>query len=250
MELEPILIPSSSPVEPEAPYTASEASASSKAAHSLIENTDQSQLVATIKQICKTDGAFALTILENLNTNPSKLVETVKSISKLDDSFNTKILQSLLLPPAENAAGPPADAPRSNGGKRKALSDVDLNTMGSGPIRKKFRSAPVKVKHALCTQCGEVFSSAENDQDACNWHDDELEVDDDKYDWPDHDEDCHGVIDSFDMRLEYPENFTWACCDEDGGVTDGCTTGRHASKGDKSEYAKLRLMGFPKGQAT
>jgi hypothetical protein len=34
--------------------------------------------------------------------------------------------------------------------------------------------------------------------------------------WTDHDENCHGVIDTDDMREEYPEGFIWTCCEKSG----------------------------------
>lgn len=40
-----------------------------------------------------------------------------------------------------------------------------------------------------------------------------MEVDDDSYVWADHDESCHGTIDSDFCRKEYPAEFTWTCCD-------------------------------------
>lgn len=246
MKLEAILIASSSPIEPDAPH-ADEIIGPSRA-HPLIEDTDRTQLLSTVKSICKADGTFALTIIENLNNDPDELVNTVKSISKLDRSFRLTLMEGLIFP-ASDAAGP-VDSIRSSDTKRKALSDVDLNTMGSGPISKKLKAAPVEVKHALCTQCGEVFSSAENEEDACTRHDGSLEVDDDKYDWPDYDENCHGEIDSYDMQVECPQHFIWSCCDEDGGATEGCTRGPHTSGGRKSEYAKLRLLGLKTRRTT
>lgn len=45
----------------------------------------------------------------------------------------------------------------------------------------------------------------------------------------DHDEDCHGRIDSSDMREQFPENFMYTCCDEDG-LSEGCKTGRHVEE--------------------
>lgn len=42
----------------------------------------------------------------------------------------------------------------------------------------------------------------------------------------DHDEDCHGTIDSNWARREYPGGFTWTCCGEKGDETKGCTSGK------------------------
>lgn len=53
------------------------------------------------------------------------------------------------------------------------------------------------------------------------------EPDDDMF--VDHDEDCHGIIDSAEMREEFPESFVYTCCDQ-VGTSDGCHTGRHVEK--------------------
>lgn len=53
-----------------------------------------------------------------------------------------------------------------------------------------------------------------------------LEVCDDDDFWADHDEDCHGLIDTEEMREEFPEGFAWDCCNE-VGTAPGCTKGHH-----------------------
>lgn len=47
--------------------------------------------------------------------------------------------------------------------------------------------------------------------------------------WADHDENCHGTIDSDWARKEYPQGFIWTCCDElgDEDEDEGCETGPH-----------------------
>ena len=240
MKLEAILIPSSSPLDPGAPYPVY---AAASKAHSLIDKTDRTQLPNTVKSLCTTDGAFATTLIENLNIDPDKLIETVISICKLNDAFNAQLLEALLLPTA-NATGPPADSIRASGSKRKALDDVDLNTIDSGTSKKLKPTSP-KPTYAQCTRCGDVFGSEENNDEACTYHLGELEVDDERYDWPDHDEDCHGPTDSYELKCESPQHYTWDCCDE-GGDAMGCETRCHRAKGRKSEHAKLLYMGFKK----
>lgn len=57
-------------------------------------------------------------------------------------------------------------------------------------------------------------------------HSGELEVDDEGDFWADHDEDCHGLIDTEEMREQFPEGFFWDCCNE-VGTAPGCTKGHH-----------------------
>jgi hypothetical protein len=55
-------------------------------------------------------------------------------------------------------------------------------------------------------------------------HPGELEVDWDGDCWPDHDENCHGPIDTNSNRREFPENFIWSCCEKPGDES-GCEKG-------------------------
>ena len=54
----------------------------------------------------------------------------------------------------------------------------------------------------------------------------ETEVDDEEDFWADHDERCHGTIDTAEMRKDYPEGFRWSCCDELGDQ-EGCQVTPH-----------------------
>ena len=62
-----------------------------------------------------------------------------------------------------------------------------------------------------------------------------MEPDDDAF--ADHDEDCHGPIDTPEMRDMYPECFIYTCCDQDGSSV-GCKTGRHVES--KAIYKRPR----------
>ena len=61
----------------------------------------------------------------------------------------------------------------------------------------------------------------------------ELEPDFDGDFWADHDENCHGPIDTDEMREENPDGFVWSCCNEIGSAK-GCMLGRHASDPHKA----------------
>jgi hypothetical protein len=55
----------------------------------------------------------------------------------------------------------------------------------------------------------------------------DLEADYDMFE--DHDEACHGEIDSEWCQREFPENYLWSCCDARGDA-EGCTKGIHVEK--------------------
>lgn len=66
----------------------------------------------------------------------------------------------------------------------------------------------------------------------------ETEPDDESDVWADHDEDCHGTIDSEWCRKEYPKGFKWNCCDKLGNE-GGCETGPHEP--DLGKRVKVQL---------
>ncbi|KAI1753970.1 hypothetical protein F4782DRAFT_494610 [Xylaria castorea] len=88
----------------------------------------------------------------------------------------------------------------------------------------------------ICVQCQDPFHEEDNHDKACRYHDGDLEVDDENDFWADHDENCHGTIDTNENRIEYPEGFVWNCCDK-LGHRSGCTQGRHnALSGPRGRY--------------
>lgn len=99
------------------------------------------------------------------------------------------------------------------------------------PLRRDFQreSQPLQSVHLpprqVCFGTGETWTPAQSYAD--QHHPGELELGNDEDDfWADHDEDCGGPIDTKEMREEFPEGFTWDCCDQ-VGTAPGCTKGHH-----------------------
>lgn len=72
----------------------------------------------------------------------------------------------------------------------------------------------------------------------CIYHDGHLDVDYDDDFWADHDE-CHGDIDSMELRNKFPEGYTWDCCNQRGDV-DGCKSEWHQTGSVFKYYAQLQ----------
>lgn len=47
--------------------------------------------------------------------------------------------------------------------------------------------------------------------------------------WADHDEDCHGEIDTAEMREEFPDGFIWEGCCGQRGSAKGCEVSEHVA---------------------
>jgi len=89
--------------------------------------------------------------------------------------------------------------------------------------------SPKKAKHAP------LNPPAEESDDGEMHHPGDLEVDWEGDHWADHDEDCHGPIDTNSNRREYAEGFIWSCCGKLGGSC-GCEKGEDPEGGLSDSY--------------
>ncbi|KAF7327394.1 hypothetical protein MKEN_00317100 [Mycena kentingensis (nom. inval.)] len=93
---------------------------------------------------------------------------------------------------------------------RRALAK-ELLTSGSTASGTSVRVIP---RWETCENCSESYDVNTAGAEDCVFHPGDLECEYDRFvDW---DEDCHGPMDSRANRRDYPENFTWSCCDADG----------------------------------
>ncbi|KAF2111595.1 hypothetical protein BDV96DRAFT_623661 [Lophiotrema nucula] len=106
--------------------------------------------------------------------------------------------------------------------------------------RKRTEEYTVQQRYEMCTQCETEYDVSTNSSTSCVWHDGYTEPDYDGDFWADPDEDCHGTIDTDDMREEFPEGFVWNCCDAEGDAR-GCQTGEHRPR--KVKKVRTSLIG-------
>ncbi|KAK7044063.1 hypothetical protein VNI00_007778 [Paramarasmius palmivorus] len=80
-------------------------------------------------------------------------------------------------------------------------------------------------RYSYCKKCKEEYDvTTERQEEECIFHTGDLECDYESFvDW---DEDCHGPMDTDENRKQFPENFRWSCCDEDG-TDKGCEREMH-----------------------
>lgn len=105
----------------------------------------------------------------------------------------------------------------------KARTLPDKALLAANGVKRKATSGL-----SICVQCESSFDEDDNKIKECSYHNGELEPDYESDFWADHDEDCHGTIDSDWCRKEYPDGFIWTCC-EKTGTEEGCKLGRHES---------------------
>ncbi|KII89662.1 hypothetical protein PLICRDRAFT_158759 [Plicaturopsis crispa FD-325 SS-3] len=89
----------------------------------------------------------------------------------------------------------------------------------------------------ICANCEEEYDmSVEREDDECCYHPGQLKVNYESFeDW---DEDVHGPEDTPQNRRDFPENFNWTCCGENG-MSDGCEVGEHVTGGPRPKKRRF-----------
>ncbi|KAL5089258.1 hypothetical protein Trisim1_005821 [Trichoderma cf. simile WF8] len=115
---------------------------------------------------------------------------------------------------------------------RAILISLSQNRSVADKVSKYARDMKIHARvKAVCIQCDLPFDPSDTARN-CFYHNGELEVNDMDDFWADHDEDCHGIIDTDEMREEFPEGFIWTCCDKNGEAL-GCRWARHQTDPSK-----------------
>ncbi|KIM39375.1 hypothetical protein M413DRAFT_198496 [Hebeloma cylindrosporum] len=105
-------------------------------------------------------------------------------------------------------------------------SDIALEaTLTRELVTLKRGTQDIVPRWESCANCSEEFDINTIRENAeCVFHPGEMLVNEESFvDW---DSDCHGPMDTAENRSQYPENFTWTCCDKDG-QSSGCVRGEH-----------------------
>ncbi|KAB5575651.1 hypothetical protein GE09DRAFT_1281479 [Coniochaeta sp. 2T2.1] len=155
----------------------------------------------------------------------------VERLEKVSDEALRRVLTALCEsdPDIEKKASKCLDAFISDE-YRSHLDGSERQEATAGTKRKADESLPEVF---VCQNCGDGFLEEHNDDEACFHHPGYLEVDDESDFWADHDEKCHGTIDTDEMRKAFPDGFIWDCCGESGDGKRGCEYARHEAIGSK-----------------
>ncbi|TCD70188.1 hypothetical protein EIP91_004367 [Steccherinum ochraceum] len=149
------------------------------------------------------------------------------------------------------AAGTSGQASNSNQPQPVEVDDSDSGDEGdkenggdeleigsSQPELGEDDAEPPPASMSTCINCEEDFDvNAEHVDGECTYHPGHLYADESKFvDW---DEDVHGPMDTPSNRRDYPDNFTWSCCKEDGESEGGCREGFHEAGGSSKKRARI-----------
>ncbi|KDR78786.1 hypothetical protein GALMADRAFT_1268928 [Galerina marginata CBS 339.88] len=105
-------------------------------------------------------------------------------------------------------------------------SDVMIEaTLTRELVTLKRGSQDVVPRWETCANCDEEYDiNTFREEAECVFHPGELTLSEESFvDW---DEDCHGPMDTPENRRQYPENFSWTCCEENG-LSNGCVRDQH-----------------------
>jgi len=156
------------------------------------------------------------------STTPDRLRALLKGLSKRTSDNWAHIQSELMVPPgtlkrAWSEKDKDDDDEECEGYIGHAESDYSDEQTEAPASRQRFE---------ICKQCNREYDVLLNDKKSCIWHSDILIEDYDHDLWADHDERCHGPVDTPENRRNHPEGFIWQCCEEQGNVK-GCETSRH-----------------------
>ena len=59
----------------------------------------------------------------------------------------------------------------------------------------------------------------------------------------DHDESCHGPMDTEENRRSFPQGFFWNCCEGKGADHPGCEVGQHVAWEPETKRRRIELSG-------
>ncbi|OJT04833.1 hypothetical protein TRAPUB_4405 [Trametes pubescens] len=94
----------------------------------------------------------------------------------------------------------------------------------------RARAEPMISRWRICENCEEEYDAGTvRRATECSYHEGELEPSEDDDSWIEWDENVHGPMDTEENRRQYPDQFTWSCCDRDG-TQPGCVEGEHEPK--------------------
>lgn len=191
--------------------------------------------------------------MEKLSKAPDHIVRAILIALCEDGRQEKKALAYLNKLTAKAAVASAFRAGGGSGGGGAGSSNTGTsNALGNGHNASLKRKAESNIQ--ICARCKDPFYPEENVGKPCRYHPGTpkkpqprvlmgggrlltllmagwMEVDDEGDFWADHDERCHGTIDTAAMREQCPEGFFWDCCDKDGKA-EGCTRGRHHAADD------------------
>ncbi|OAX81482.1 hypothetical protein ACJ72_04177 [Emergomyces africanus] len=100
------------------------------------------------------------------------------------------------------------------------------NSKKEGETRKSAISnkRELRARYAICENCDKEFDILNNPEDSCYYHPEESVPNYDFFE--DHDENIHGIIDSDELREDFPDGYNYECCGGTGFDTP-CTVDRH-----------------------
>ena len=237
-EVLPSLPPISSLLSP-AP---TEANGAENALHPLIKESTHATLLAAIGRVCEKNAFFSAALVQELFLAPARALISAAEQPRREIVSARPVIAQTVNETYQTGPKPIVISSACTGAKRKELDDVDRN-VNAATSRKRGKSKHATSTHAVCLNCNDLFDYASNEEGDCVYHDGHLEETYDSDVWVDHDEDCHGVIDSDELRCEYPKKYIWECC-EQSGEKRRCRTGKHRENGTREEYASLRSQGF------
>ncbi|KAF2622643.1 hypothetical protein BU25DRAFT_351820 [Macroventuria anomochaeta] len=161
------------------------------------------------------------------SATPDRLRAILKKVVNEQPGGLSLVGEELLLRKGQSKAYTLQNRPNGAGhGDEEQDSSDYSDADGDDAPRSKRKSTYSRQRFEHCVQCEKEYDVTQNGPRSCQWHDGDDEVDEEQDFWADHDEDCHGEIDTPEMRKLFPEGFRWTCCNKLGN-DKGCKITPH-----------------------
>ncbi|KAI0784212.1 hypothetical protein C8Q75DRAFT_780533 [Abortiporus biennis] len=158
------------------------------------------------------------------NTPQDRLRESLAYLALREPFVGRKLFEQLVVVREDGGEGD--REAEAEGGE----ADGDVEELGPIPPE-------LMTRWAVCANCGEDYDTGiPRADDECIYHPGILEVNESAF--PDWDEEVHGPMDTKDNRIQYPDGFTWTCCNKDG-TTDGCESDQHRPGGSRKKKRRF-----------
>ncbi|KAJ5618986.1 hypothetical protein N7510_002970, partial [Penicillium lagena] len=155
------------------------------------------------------------------------LTATIKAIYRDIPSAKDALIRKLFVP-EDCVPGVPESADSDTESSEDDSDEEREGDSTSPPTAQTTTgSKRLRTRYAICENCEKEFDVTSNTSKSCFYHFDISQPDYDAF--ADHDENCHGPIDTDENRNEYPQFFIYQCCDRDG-TEQPCENDWHREK--------------------
>ena len=94
------------------------------------------------------------------------------------------------------------------------------------PVDASSNKRRYRPRYLMCERCHQEYDVSKNGSNACRYHEEGWEKNEESEAWDDTDDWPEEYLDMDEIKREWPNSFKWLCCDKNCDAA-GCQVGRH-----------------------